>query len=85
MAQTDKPKQEAQPQVDLQAEIDRLKAENAELRLTLPKGQGMTVPKDIKVSTIIHQNDPKTKEPISPTVRRDHGFDPSQRFQGRQP
>jgi len=83
MAQTDKPKQE--PQADLQAEIDRLKEENAALKLAMPKGQGMTTPRDIKVIEIPHQNDPKTKEPISTTIRRDHGFDPHQRFAGRQP
>lgn len=74
-----------QPPVDLQAEIEKLKAENAELRRTLPKGQGMTLPKDIKVIEIVHQDDPKTKEKIGTTVRRDHGFDPNQRFVGRQP
>jgi hypothetical protein len=77
--------QEAQPQADLQAQINKLKEENAALRLSLPKGQGMTTPRDIKVIQIPHQNDPKTKEAIATTVRRDHGFDPNQKFAGRQP
>ena len=70
---------------DLRKQIADLTRQNAELTARIPDGQGMTVPQDIKVSTIHHQNDPKTKEAIAPTIRTDFGFDPHQKFRGRQP
>lgn len=84
MAQTDKQLKDQAPVSDLQAEIEKLKAENEALKAaSVPRG--MTVPREAKHTTIIHQPDPKTKEPIASTVRTDYGFDPNQKFNGRQP
>ena len=86
---------------ELQVENDRLKVEldNARLRAELASlsttpqtsivesvvNVGMTKPRDSKTIVVAHPNDPKTGEKISATVRTDQGFDPHQKYFGRQP
>ena len=76
---------------DLQAELERLKAENAQLQENkggvfvgdAPLIGGMSEPAN-KIVKVIHQQDQKG-EKIASTTRCDMGYDPTQRFNGRQP
>lgn len=77
---------------DLQAELERLKTENAQLQEnkggvfvgdSAPLVGGMSEPSN-KIVKVIHQQ-PQKGEKIASTTRTDMGFDPTQRFAGRQP
>lgn len=79
-------------QEELQAELDRLKAENESLQANAggvflgeePIIQGGMSESKGKIVKIIQQQTTKG-EKISPTTRIDVGYDPTQRFAGRQP
>jgi hypothetical protein len=73
----------------IQAENDKLRAQLDAVRsaTTAPTEEvrGMTIPRDRKIIEIVHQDDPKTGEHIAKTIRTDFGYDPHQKFVGRQP
>ena len=71
------------------AENERLKAQLDSVRAAASAPteviRGMTLPAQSTIIHIPHDNDPKTNEKISTTIRQDFGYDPHQRFVGRQP
>ena len=82
---------------ELEAENIRLRSELATASTPVPATSptvplaagevepGMTVSRGLTSKLIAHAHDPKSNEPIKPTIRQDMGVDSSQVFRGRQP